>query len=46
MITELQKNNKKFVWTNKCAEAFQRLKALLTTEPILKVLDMDMDFLV
>ena len=26
---ELQKKNKKFVWTEKCAEAFQRLKELL-----------------
>jgi hypothetical protein len=43
---ELQKNNKKFVWTEKCAEAFQRLKELLTTTPILKVSDMDVDFLV
>jgi hypothetical protein len=45
-ITELQKKNKKFVWTEKCAEAFQRLKELLTTTPILKVPDMDVDFLV
>jgi hypothetical protein len=45
-ITELQKKNKKFVWTEKCAEAFRRLKELLTTVPILKVPDMDADFLV
>jgi hypothetical protein len=45
-ITELQKKNKKFVWTEKCTEAFQRLKELLTTTPILKVPDMDEDFLV
>jgi hypothetical protein len=45
-ITELQKKNKKFVWTEKCVEAFQRLKELLTTTPILNVLDMDVDFLV
>jgi hypothetical protein len=45
-ITELQKKNKKFVWTEKCVEAFQRLKELLTTTPILKVPDMDADFLV
>jgi hypothetical protein len=45
-ITELQKKNKKFVWTEKCAEAFRRLKELLTTTPILKVPDMDADFLV
>jgi hypothetical protein len=40
-ITELQKKNKKFVWTEKCTEAFWRLKELLTTTPILKVPDMD-----
>jgi hypothetical protein len=45
-ITELQKKNKKFVWTEKCAEAFRRLKELLTTAPILRVPDMDADFLV
>jgi hypothetical protein len=46
MITELQKKNNKFVWTEKCAEAFQRLKDLLKKKLILKVPDMDIDFLV
>jgi hypothetical protein len=46
LITELQKKKKKFVWTQKCAEAFKRLKELLKTTPILKVPDMDTDFLV
>jgi hypothetical protein len=45
-ITELQKKNKKFVWTEKCAEEFRRLKEMLTTTPILKVHNMDADFLV
>jgi hypothetical protein len=45
-ITDLQKKNKKFVWTEKCAEEFQRLKELLTMTPIQKVPDMDTDFLV
>jgi hypothetical protein len=46
-ITRLQKKkNKKFVWTEKCAEAFRRIKELLTTTSILKVPDMDVDFLV
>jgi hypothetical protein len=45
-ITELQKKNTKFVWTEKCTEAFRRLKELLTIAPILKVTDMDADFLV
>ena len=42
-IKELQKKNKKFVWTEKCMEAFQRLKELLMIAPILKVPDMDVD---
>jgi hypothetical protein len=45
-IMELQKKNKKFVWTKKCTEAFWRLNELLKTTSILKVLDMDADFLV
>ena len=42
----MQKKKKKFVWTEKCMKAFRRLKELLTTTSILKVLDMDADFLV
>jgi hypothetical protein len=45
-ITELQKKNKKFVCTEKCVEAFQNLKDLLTTKMILNITDMDRDFLV
>jgi hypothetical protein len=45
-IMELQKKNKKFVWTEECAEAFRWLKELLTIASILKVPDMDADFLV
>jgi hypothetical protein len=45
-ITKLKKKNNKFVWTEKCAEVFWRLKELLTTMPILKVPDMDEEFLV
>ena len=36
-ITELQKKKKKFVWMEKCVEAFRRLKELLTIALILKV---------
>jgi hypothetical protein len=43
---ELHKKNKKFVWTEKCEEAFRRIKDMLMTMPILKVPDMDKDFLV
>ena len=37
---------KEFVWTEECAEAFRRLKVLLTTVSILKVPDKDAKFLV
>jgi hypothetical protein len=43
---ELMKKNKKFVWAKKCAEAFKILKGMLKTKPILKVPNMDKDFLV
>jgi hypothetical protein len=45
-ITELQKKRKTFEWTEKFIEAFQRLKELLLTVPILKVPGMDKDLLV
>ena len=40
-ITELQKKNKKFLWTEKCVESFQIIKDLLTTSLILNVLNME-----
>jgi hypothetical protein len=43
LITELQKKRKKFIWTQK---VFQRIKGLLTIESILKVPNMDKEFLV
>jgi hypothetical protein len=46
LIMKLQKKNKKFVWTEKYTEEFRRLKDFLTTTPILKVPNMDEDFLV
>jgi hypothetical protein len=45
-IMELQKKNKKFGCIKKCTEAFWRLKEILKIEPILKVPDMDSEFLV
>jgi hypothetical protein len=45
-ITELQKKNKKFVWIEKCMEAFKNLKELLMTTLILKVPNMDKELLV
>ena len=38
-MTELLKKGVKFVWDDKCEEAFQTLKARLTTAPVLAILD-------
>ena len=38
-MTELLKKGVKFVWDDKCEEAFQTLKARLTTVPVLATPD-------
>lgn len=45
-ITNLQKKEKMFEWTNKCEQSFQILKHKLTTAPILIVPDPNGKFLV
>eukprot|EP00253_Pinus_taeda_P013432 PITA_13432 len=45
-ITHLQKKGVKFEWTSECENAFKELKHRLTTAPILRVPNMDKDFLV
>ena len=45
-ITYLQKKGKKFEWTKKCEESFNKLKHLLTAAPILKIDDTFKDFFV
>ena len=45
-MTALQKNANKFLWKTKCKESFQKLKQLLTTPPILRIADLDGDFVV
>ena len=45
-ITSLQKKGKKFVWDKKCEESFKKLKGLLTTAPILRIVDPNKDFVV
>jgi hypothetical protein len=35
LITELLKKGNKYVWSEACDEAFQHLKKLLTTSPVL-----------
>jgi hypothetical protein len=43
-ITELLKNNVKFVWSPECKKAFPTLKKLLTTAPVLAQLDIEKPF--
>jgi len=45
-ITKSQNKNKMFLWNKKCMEAFQRLKELLTKTLILRLPNMDEDFMV
>jgi hypothetical protein len=45
-ITSLQRKEKKFQWTEECEKSFQRLKQLLTSAPILRIADPNMDFVV
>ena len=44
-ITTLQKKGAKFTWTQECEERFQSLKHLLTHAPVLKIADLENDFL-
>jgi hypothetical protein len=43
-ITELLKNNVKFNWSLECNEAFEKLKKLLTTAPVLAQPDIEKSF--
>jgi hypothetical protein len=43
-ITGLLKNNTKFDWSSKCNEAFEQLKVLLTTAPVLAQPDIEKPF--
>jgi hypothetical protein len=43
-ITELLKNDVKFNWSPKCNEAFEQLKILLTTAPVLAQPDIEKSF--
>ena len=39
LITSLQKKGVKFEWNSKCEEIFRQLKEILTSAPILKIVD-------
>jgi hypothetical protein len=43
-ITSLLKNDTKFNWSSKCNEAFEQLKVLLTTAPVLAQPDIEKPF--
>jgi hypothetical protein len=43
-ITSLLKNNTKFNWSSRCNEAFEQLKVLLTTAPVLAQPDIEKPF--
>ncbi len=45
-ITTLQRKGIKYEWTQECDVTFAELKRLLTSAPILRVLDMEKDFTV
>jgi hypothetical protein len=45
-ITSLQKKGVKFQWTLNCEKSFQHLKQLLTSAPILRIVDPNEDFIV
>ena len=44
LITSLLKNDIKFNWSSKCNEAFEQLKTLLTTAPVLAQPDITKPF--
>jgi hypothetical protein len=43
-ITSLQRKGVKFLWTLDCEKSFQHLKQLLTSAPILRIVDPNEDF--
>eukprot|EP00253_Pinus_taeda_P029561 PITA_29561 len=45
-ITSLQRKGKKFECTEQCKASFEQLKKLLTHAPVLKVVDLDKEFVV
>jgi hypothetical protein len=45
-ITSLQSKGKKFQWIEECERSFQQLKKFLTSAPIMKITDLNEDFIV
>ena len=42
----MQKKGKKFDWNQKCEDSFKMLKTLITSAPILRIVDLNKDFIV
>jgi hypothetical protein len=42
----LKRIGENFQWTKECENSFQQLKQLLTNAPILKIVDLDEEFVV
>ena len=42
----LQNKENKFLWMTKCEESFQKLKQILNIAPILRIVDLEKDFVV
>ena len=45
-MMDLQNKANKFLWIDKCEEIFQELKQLLMTALVLRIVDLDGDFIV
>jgi hypothetical protein len=45
-ITYFQRKGVKFQWTLDCEKSFQHLKQLLTSDPILRIVDLNENFIV
>jgi len=45
LLHEMTKKGKSFLWTPECQEAFDRLKVVLTSAPVLAMLDEESPFL-
>ena len=43
-LTDLLKNDKKWVWTDACQEAFEKLKVVVSSEPVLCLPDFELPF--
>ena len=43
-LTDLLKNDKKWVWTDACQEVFEKLEVAVSSEPVLHLRDFELPF--